>query len=97
MVAALKKEGWAGVKQEPWLSLKIKGTIINGEWDDWWKREREWNIKVSKYQTSLPVAYSKKEAESSPLIEVTLYALREPDQVKPWVSVLRKLTEVKYY
>ena len=39
----------------------------------------------------------KKEAESIPLIEVSILALRGPDQSKPWVGVLRKLSEAGYY
>jgi len=45
----------------------------------------------------LPASYFKKEAESSPLIEVTIPAFIGPDQDKPWVGVLRKLAEVGYY
>jgi len=52
---------------------------------------------VGKYKPPLPASYFKKEAESSPLIEVTIPALRGPDQGKPWVGVLRKLAEVGYY
>ena len=77
--------------------LKIKETILNGEWDDWWKTERERNIKVGKYKPPLSASYFKKEAETSPLIEVTMPALRGPDQGKPWVGVLRKLSEAGYY
>jgi len=77
--------------------LKIKETIINGEWDDWWEKGRRQNIKISKFNPPLPASYFKKEAESSPLIEVTIPALSGPDQGKPWVGVLRKLSEVGYY
>jgi len=77
--------------------LKIKETILNNQWDDWWKTERERNIKVSKYKPPLPASCFKKEAEYSPLIEVTLPTLSGPDQDKPWVGVLRKLSEVGYY
>jgi len=77
--------------------LKIKETVINGEWDKWWETERERNIKVVKYKPPLPASYFKKEAETSPLIEVTLPALRGPDQGKPWVGVLRRLSEAGYY
>jgi hypothetical protein len=30
--------------------LKIKETILNGEWDIWWESEREGTIKIGKYQ-----------------------------------------------
>ena len=77
--------------------LKIKETIINGEWDRWWETERERNIKVGRYQPPLSAFHFKKEIETSPLIEVSLPALSGPDQGKPWVGVLRKLSEVGYY
>ncbi len=59
--------------------------------------ERERNIKVDKYKPPLPASCFKKEAETSPLIEVTIPAFTGPDQGKPWVGVLRRLTEVGYY
>jgi len=77
--------------------LKIKETVINGEWDKWWETERERNIKVGKYKPPLSAAYFKKETETSPLIEVSLPALSGPDQGKPWVGVLRRLSEAGYY
>ncbi|PKP55172.1 hypothetical protein CVT91_16370 [Candidatus Atribacteria bacterium HGW-Atribacteria-1] len=92
-----KKRGMSWSKLGALALLKIKETIINGEWDTWWETERERNIKVGKYKPPLPAAYFKKEAETSPLIEVTIPALRGPDQGKPWVGVLRKLSEAGYY
>ena len=59
--------------------LKIKETILNGEWGDWWETERERNIKVGKYKPPLPASYFKKETKTSPLIEVTIPALSGPD------------------
>ncbi|MGB6370374.1 MAG: hypothetical protein WBF68_05005 [Atribacterota bacterium] len=44
----------------------------------------------------MPASYFDKETESSPIIEVTIPALSGPDQGKPWVGVLRKLSEVGY-
>jgi len=92
-----KKRGMSWSKRGALALLKIKETIINGEWDIWWRTERERNIKVSKYKPPLPAAYFKKETESPPLIEVTIPALRGPDQGKPWVGVLRRLSEAGYY
>ena len=77
--------------------LKIKETILNNEWDIWWETERERNIKVGKYKPPLPASYFKKEVESLPLIEVSIPALRGPDQGKPWMGVLRRLSEAGYY
>ena len=92
-----KKRGMSWSVPGALALLKIKETVINGEWDKWWKTERERNIKVGKYKSPLPASYFKKEAESSPLIEVTIPALSGPDQDKPWVGVLRKLAEAGYY
>jgi len=97
IASRFKKRGMSWSKKGALSLLKIKETVINGEWDDWWKTERERNIKIGKYKPPLPAAYFKKEAESSPLIEVTIPALSGPDQGKPWVGVLRKLSEVGYY
>ena len=77
--------------------LKVKETILNNEWDDLWEKKRERNIKVDRYKPPLPASYFNKETESSPIIEVTIPVLSGPDQDKPWVGFLRKLSEVGYY
>jgi len=92
-----KKRGMSWSKPGALALLKIKETVLNGEWDKWWETERERNIKVDKYKPPLPASYFKKEAEISPLIEVTIPAFIGPDQDKPWVGVLRKLSEAGYY
>ncbi len=97
ITSRFKKRGMSWSKPGALALLKIKETIINGEWDKWWETERERNIKASKYKPPLSASYFKKETETSPLIEVTIPALRGPDQGKPWVGVLRRLTEVGYY
>ena len=97
IASRFKKRGMSWSIPGALALLKIKETIINGKWDKWWETERERNIKVSKYKPPLPASYFKKEAETSPLIEVSLPALSGPDQGKPWVGVLRKLAEAGYY
>ena len=97
IASRFKKRGMSWSKRGALALLKIKETIINGEWDDWWKTEREKNIKITEFKPPLPAAYFKKEAETSPLIEVTIPALRGPDQGKSWVGVLRRLAEAGYY
>jgi len=97
IASRFKKRGMSWSKKGALSLLKIKETILNGEWDDWWETERERNIKITEFKPPLPASYFKKEAESSPLIEVTIPALRGPDQGKPWVGVLRKLAEAGYY
>jgi len=64
--------------------LKIKETISNNQWDDWWEKERERNIKITEFKPPLPASCFNQETESSPLVEVTtIPALSGPDQGKP--------------
>jgi len=97
IASRFKKRGMSWSKTGALALLKIKETVINNEWDEWWETERERNIKVGKHKPPLPASYFKKDAETSPLIEVTIPALSGPDQGKPWVGVLRKLSESGYY
>jgi len=97
IAARFKKRGMSWSKPGALALLKIKETIINGEWDNWWETERERNIKVGKYKPPLPASYFNQETETSPLIEVTIPALSGPDQDKPWVGVLRELSRVGYF
>jgi len=97
VASRFKKRGMSWSEKGALSLLKIKETILNNEWDNWWETERERNIKVGEYKPPLSASYFKKETEASPLIEVTLPALTGPDQGKPWVGVLRKLSEAGYY
>ena len=97
IASRFKKKGMSWSKPGALALLKIKETILNNEWNLWWKKERERNIKIIEFKPPLSAYYFKKETESSPLIEVSLPALRGPDQGKPWVGVLRELSEVGYY
>jgi len=54
-------------------------------------------VKLGPYKLPLSASCFKKEAGNSPLVEITLPALKGPNQGKPWVGVLRKFTEVGYY
>ena len=97
IASRFKKRGMSWSKPGALALLKIKETILNGEWDDWWETERERNIKVGKYKPPLPASYFNKETESSPIIEVTMPALSGPDQGKPWVGVLRELSRAGHF
>ena len=63
--------------------LKVKETVLNGEQDDWWKTEREGNIKITEFKPPLPAACFNQETEFSPIVQVSLLALRGSDQDKP--------------
>jgi len=97
IASRFKKKGMSWSKLGALSLLKIKEATLNNEWDLWWEKERERNIQITEFKPPLPASYFKKETETSPLIEVTIPALRGPDQGKPWVGVLRKLSEVGYY
>ena len=97
IASRFKKKGMSWSKKGALSLLKIKETILNNQWDLWWEEGREQNIKISKFNPPLSASYFKKEVESLPLIEVSIPALRGPDQGKPWVGVLRKLSEAGYY
>ena len=85
-----------GSRQGALALLKVKETILNGEWDAWWMTGRRKRIKGVPIKPPLSASHFKKTPETSPIIEVTLPALSEPDQGKPWVSVLRKLNQLSY-
>jgi hypothetical protein len=97
IAARFKKKGMSWSKKGALSLLKIKETILNGEWNDWWEVERERNIKITEFKPPLPAACFNQETETSPIVEVTIPALSGPDQDKPWVGVLRKLSEIGYY
>jgi len=61
IASRFKKRGMSWSEKGALSLLKIKETILNGEWDDWWETERERNIKVGKYKPPLPASYFKKE------------------------------------
>jgi len=95
--ARFKKRGMSWSKRGALALLKIKETILNGEWDDWWEEGRKQNLKVGKFNPPLSASYFKEDTESFPLIEVSIPALVGPDQDKPWVGVLRELSRVGYF
>jgi hypothetical protein len=83
IASRFKKRGMSWSEKGALSLLKIKETILNNQWDIWWKTERERNIKVGKYKPPLPASYFKKETETSPLIEVSLPALSGPIRANP--------------
>jgi hypothetical protein len=97
IASRFKKRGMSWSKLGAHSLLKIKEVILNNQWDEWWEKGREQNIKISKFNLPLPASYFNKETKSSPLVEVTIPALSGPDQGKPWVGVLRELSRVGYF
>jgi hypothetical protein len=88
------KKGKSWSKQGALSLLKVKETILNGRWDTSWQKERYHPFKVKPFKPPLPASYFTKEGSSSAVHQGRIPALIGPDQAKPWVGVLRKLSEV---
>jgi len=90
-----KKQGRSWSKKGAFSLLKVKETILNGNWNSWWKKERNHPIKVSPLKPPLSASFFNKEVSSSPVIQARIPALNGPNQDKPWVGVLRKLSQLE--
>ena len=76
--------------------LKIRQTIINGQWENWWYKERSKKIEIKAiFKKTLTAADMNKRHKIAPFIEAELPCYRGPDQSKPWVGVLHKLTRLR--
>jgi len=91
----LKKQGRSWSKGGALALLKVKETILNGNWDSWWKKERNHPIKVTPFKPPLSASCLSKEASSSAVIQAKIPALDGPHQDKPWVGVLRELSQLE--
>jgi len=91
----LKKQGRSWSKPGALALLKVKETILNGKWDSWWKKERNHPIKVIPPKPPLSASCFTKEASSSPVIQAKIPALDGRHRDKPWVGVLRKLSQLE--
>ena len=89
------KKGKSWSKRGALALMKVKETILNGNWDSWWKKERNHPIKVSPIKAPLSASSFTKEVSSSPVISARIPALDGPNQDKPWVGVLRKLSQLE--
>ncbi|MDD4765747.1 MAG: UPF0236 family protein [Atribacterota bacterium] len=90
-----KKQGRSWSKKGAFSLLKVKETILNGKWDSWWGKERNHPIKITPLKPPLSASSFTKEVSSSPVIQAKIPALDGPNQDKPWVGVLRKLSQLE--
>ena len=74
--------------------LKIRQTIENCEWKDWWYEKRDKKIEIRGVLKPLLTAKALcKRQDIAPYVEMTLPCLADgQDQSKPWAYVLRGLT-----
>lgn len=76
--------------------LKIRQTIINGQWHNWWYKERDKKIEIKAiFKEPLTAKDLTKKHEIAPFIEVELPCYRGPDHSKPWVGILYELTRAR--
>jgi hypothetical protein len=73
----------------------VKETILNGNWDSWWKKERNHPIKVTPPKPPLSASCFTKEVSSAAVIQAKIPALDGPHRDKHWVGVLRKLAQLE--
>jgi len=80
--------------------LKIKETIVNGEWDNWWYKNRDEKIELRTDKIKVLTAkdvLKNRGTDGIPLIEADIPALSGPDRNKPWAKLLRELSSIDYF
>lgn len=76
--------------------LKIRQTIINGQWDDWWYKERDKKIEIKAiFKKPLSAQEMNRKGNIAPFIEAELPCYRGPDHGKPWVGILNELCRAR--
>jgi hypothetical protein len=76
--------------------LKIRQTIINGQWDDWWYTKRGQTIQINAvFKEPLTATQMNKPCNIAAFIEAELPCYRGPDQSKPWVGILHQLCRAR--
>ena len=89
------KKGRSWSKKGAYSLMKVKETILNDKWDSWWKNMRNHPITISPYKPPLSASHFIQEDPSSPIIQARIPALAGPHRDKPWVGVLRKLSQLE--
>jgi len=94
-----KKRGMSWSEKGALSLLKIKETIANNEWDDWWSNQRDEKIEINTEPLKQLTAknFWKKDKNIMPLIEATIPALSGPDRNEPWAKAIRELQAIDYY
>lgn len=91
-----KGRGMSWSEQGAQSLLKIRQTIINGEWENWWYKERGKKIEIrSVFKKALTAGDMNKRREIAPFIEAELPCYRGPEQSKPWVGILHELCRAR--
>ncbi len=76
--------------------LKIRQTIVNGQWDNWWYKERNKKIEIKAiFKEPLTAKDMTKKRVVAPFIEAELPCYQGPDHSKPWVGILHELCRAR--
>lgn len=91
-----KGRGMSWSEQGAQSLLKIRQTIFNGRWEDWWYKERGRKIEIKTiFKDKITAGDMNRRREIAPFIEAELPSYRGPDQSKPWVGILRQLSRAR--
>lgn len=94
-----KKRGMSWSPKGALGLLKIKQTIANNEWDNWWSFQRDEKIEPLEPIRQLTAQdFMRKDRHNKPwLIEASIPALSGRDRNHNWAKVIRELQEIDYY
>jgi hypothetical protein len=91
-----KGRGMSWSEQGAQSLLKIRQTILNGRWEDWWYKDRGKKIEIKAiFKDTLTAGDMNRRREIAPFIEAELPCYRGPDQSKPWVGILHQLCRAR--
>ena len=91
-----KGRGMSWSEQGAQSLLKIRQTIVNNKWEDWWYKERDKKIEIKAiFKEPLTATQMCKKRNITPYIEAELPCYKGPDQSKPWVGILYELARAR--
>lgn len=91
-----KGRGMSWSEQGAQSLLKIRQTIINGQWENWWYKERGKKIEIKAiFKEVLTAADMNRRRKITPFIEAELPCYQGPEHSKPWVGILRELSRAR--
>ena len=100
IVHRFKRRGMSWSPKGALSLLKIKETIVNGEWDTWWNRDRDEKIELRRDKIEILTAKNvskRNRTNAIPLIEADIPVLSGPDRNKPWARLLREISNIDYF
>lgn len=91
-----KKRGMSWSEDGAASLIKLKESIVNKEWDEWWnQRVEETKPECESYPRYVKVKRKSEENTTPYIKEFNIPALQGGGQTKPWIEVLRELSRTK--